>query len=59
MTTEFFVSKQSLIGLIAAYKQAVANKDASFKYDGVEFLTAYAYYFLLHWCKVLNVEFKP
>lgn len=51
------LSQDNLVRLIAAYRRAVIDHEPSFKFEGVEFLTAYAYYFIKHWAPLLKVNF--
>lgn len=50
------INKQFIVNLKKAYDEAVRDKVVQFTYEGHEFVTSYAKYFLQHYAPKFNVK---
>ena len=56
MVNEISINKQFIVGLKKAYDKAVTDKAESFIYDGHDFVTGYAKYFLEYYAPQFGVK---
>lgn len=56
MSTHVYVNKQFIEGLKKAYERAVQQGASEFTYDGHQFITSYAKYFLQFHAPLFGVK---